>query len=69
MRLDVCVNELTPFGPFAAIIKGKHPLTAMAQKKVCPQDERADLLGTNVLLVNRHCFAEGFVSFRTLRGV
>ena len=26
MRLNVCVDEIAPFGPFAAIIKGKNTL-------------------------------------------
>ena len=47
----------------------KHSLTAMAQKEVCPRDEIADPLCMVVLLIYRHDFAEGFVSFRTLCGV
>ena len=45
------------------------PLTAMAQKEVCPRDEIADPPGTNVFPVDRNGFAEGFVSFRKLCGV
>ena len=41
----------------------------MAQKEVCPRDEIVDPLGTTVLPIDRHGFAEGFVPFRTLRGV
>ena len=49
--------------------KAKHSLTMMAQKEVCPRDEIADPSGTAVLSFDRHGFAEGFVSFRTLCGV
>ena len=70
MLLDVFVNGMARFGPYAAVVKkGKHSLTAMAQKEVCPRDEIADPLGTAVLPIHKHCFAEGFVSFRTLCGV
>ena len=69
MQLNVHVNGMVPFGPFAAIIKGKIPLTSMAQKEVCPRDGIADPSGTNVLPTDRHGFAEDFVSFRTLCGV
>ena len=53
------------FGPFAAVIKAraKHPLTALAQKEVCPRDEIADPPSTNVFPVDRHGFAEGVMSF------
>ena len=69
MRSNVCVNEMTLFGPFAAFSKAKHYLTAMAKEKVCPRDEIADPPGTPVLLIDIHGFAEGFVCFRTLCGV
>ena len=49
--------------------KAKHSLSAMAQKEVCPRDEIAGPLGTVVLPIGRHGFAEGLVSFRTLCGV
>ena len=41
----------------------------MAQKEVCPRDEIAYPPGTVVLPIDRHGFAEGFTSFRTLCGV
>ena len=69
MRLNVCVNELELFGPYELLSKAKHSLTAMAQKEVCPRDEIADPPGTAVLPIDRHGFAGGFVSFRTLCGV
>ena len=56
-------------GHLQLLSKAKHPLTVMAQNEVCPRDEIAGLPGTNVLSVDRHCFAEGFVYFRTLCGV
>ena len=49
--------------------KAKHSFTVMAKKKVCPRDEIADPPGTAVLHIDRHGFAEGVVSFRTLCGV
>ena len=49
--------------------RAKHSSTAMAHKEVCPRDEIANPPGTNVLLIDRHGFAEGFESFRTLCGV
>ena len=57
------------FGPYNAVAKGKNSLTAMAQTEVYPRDEIADPPGTAVLPIDRHGFAEGFVSFRTLCGV
>ena len=71
MRLNACVNEMGPFGPSKAIIKGKTPFTlaAMAQKEICLRDEIADPPGTNMLPIDRHGFAEDFVYFRTLCGV
>ena len=47
----------------------EHPLAAMAQNEVCPQDEIADPLGMNVFSIDRHGFAEVFVLFRTPCGV
>ena len=47
----------------------KHSLIAMAQNDVCPRDEIADPPGMNVFLIDRHGFADGFVSFRTLCSV
>ena len=53
-------------GHIQLLSRAKHSLTAIAQKEVCPRDEIADPPGTNVLLIDRHGFTEGFVSFRTL---
>ena len=47
----------------------KHSLIAMAQNDVCPRDEIADAPGMNVFLIDRHGFADCFVSFRTLCSV
>ena len=56
-------------GQMQLLSKTKHSLTTMAQKEVCPRDEIADPPSTAVLPIDRHSFAEGFVSFRTLCGV
>ena len=56
-------------GHMQLLSKAKHYLTPMAQKEVCPRDEIAHPPGTAVLPFDRHGFAEGFVSFRTLGGV
>ena len=69
MRLNVCIKEMAPFGPFAAIIKGKTPFDSDAIKEVYPRDEIVDPPGTNVFPIDRDNFAEGFVYFRTLFGV
>ena len=50
-------------------VKGKHSLTAMAKKEVCPRDEIADPPGTANIPIDRHGFTEGLVPFRTLCGV
>ena len=70
MRLNLCVNEIALFGPYAAVVKGKTFFNSDGSKgEVCPRDEIADPPSTNVLFIDRHGFAEGFVSFRTLCGV
>ena len=56
-------------GHIQLVSRAKHSLTVMAQKEVCLQDEIADPPGTTVVHIDRHGFAEGFVSFRTLCGV
>ena len=53
-------------GHLQLISRAKHPLSAMAQKEVCPRDETAGPPVTNVLPIDRYDFAEGCVSFRTL---
>ena len=57
------------FWVVGGLSKAKHFLTAMSQKKVCPQDEIADPPGTAVVPTDRHGFAEGLVSFCTLCSV
>ena len=54
MRLNVCVNNMALFGPY--VLKGK-------------TDEIEDPPGMAVLPIDRHGFAEGFASFRTLCSV
>ena len=46
--------------------RAKYSLTAMAKKEVCPRDEIADQPGTASIPIDKHAFAEGLVSFRTL---
>ena len=55
MRLNVCVNEMAPFGPFAAFIEGCITLfTVVAEMEVSPQGEMADPRGKEVFTVERH---------------
>ena len=56
MGLNVCVNEMAPFGPFAAVLflRANWPLTAMARKNNCLRDERGDPRGTKVFPIERH---------------
>ena len=56
-------------GYLQLLSKAKHYFTVMAKKEVCPRDEIADPSGTAMLLIDRHGFAEGLVSFRTLCGL
>ena len=56
-------------GHLQPLSKAEHSLTATAKKEVCPRDEIVDPLGTAVLPIDIHGFAEGLVSFRTLCGV
>ena len=53
-------NEMAPFGPCAAFIKGF---------EVSPQEEMANLQGMKVFAVERHGLLEDFAPFRTLCGV
>ena len=69
MRLNVCVNEMALFWPRAAVVKSKTFFDSDGSKEVCTRDEIVDPPGTTVLPNDRHGFAEGFVSFRTLCGV
>ena len=53
-------------GHLQLLSKAKHSLTSMAKKEVCPRDEISDPSGTAVLPIDRHGFAEGLVSIRTV---
>ena len=67
MQLNICVNAMAPFGPYAVDVKGKQPLPAIAQNKVCPGDEMAHSPGTNVFSIERHVFVrkgDGLLSYR-----
>ena len=56
-------------GHLQLLPKAKHSLTAMAKNEVCPRDEIPDPPETVNIPFDRHGFAEGLVSFRTLCGV
>ena len=62
MRLNVCVNEIGLSGPYAAAVKGKTLFISDGSKGGLLTKPSADLT------IDRHGFAEGFVSFRTLCG-
>ena len=61
--------KLRYLGHLQLLSKAKHSFIVVAKKEVCPRDEITDPLGTAVLLIDIHGFAEGLVSFRTLCGV
>ena len=69
MRLNVCVNEMAPFGPFAAIVKGCITLTVVVEMDASPQDEMANPQGMKMFAFERHGLPKDFVCFRTLCGV
>ena len=56
--------KLRYMGHMQLLSKAKYSLLAKAQKEVCPRYEIADPPGTAVLPIDRHDFAEGFMSFR-----
>ena len=64
MRSNVCVNEMAPFGPFAAFVKGKTFFDSHGEKGGLPT--RRDSGPTRYGCAG---FAEGLKSFRTLCGV
>ena len=67
MRLNVCFNEMVPFGPFpSSITKGKTPFDSDGSKGGLPMKQDVDPLGTNVFLIDKHGFTEGLVSFYKL---
>ena len=66
MRLNVCLNEMTLFGPFAALSKA---VAAMAELEVSPQEEMANPQGMKVFAVERPGLPEDFMSFPALCGV
>ena len=59
---------MVPFGPFAAIIKGKTPFDSGGSKASLPTRRDSGPPRTNILPIDRRGFAEGFVFFRTLYG-
>ena len=70
MRLNVYFNEMAPFGPFEAFIKGCVALmTGMAEMLVSSQEEMVNRQGMKMFAVERHGLPEDFVYFRVLCGV
>ena len=57
MRSNVCVNEMVPLGPYAAVVKGKIFFDNNGSKVVFfPRDEITDPPSTTVLPIDRHGF-------------
>ena len=54
MRLNVCFNEMAPFGPFAVFIKGRSTYGRMAKIEVNPQEEMANPQDMKEFAVKRH---------------
>ena len=69
MRLNVCFNEMAPFGPFASFIKGCNTYDRDGKNGVSPQDDMAHPQGMKMLTAERHVLHEDFVYFRALCGV
>ena len=68
MRLNVCFNEMAPFGPFASFIRALVLMTGMAEVEVSPQEEMANPQDMKVFVLERHELPEDLVSFRALCG-
>ena len=66
MRLNVCFNEMVPFGPLPALSRD---VAVMAEMEVSPQEKIANPQGMKVFAVGRYGIPEDFVPFRGLRGV
>ena len=68
MRLNVCFNEMTPFGPLSTFIKGC-TVAVMGEMEVRPQEEMANPQGMKAFAVERHGLPEDFAPLRALCGV
>ena len=68
MRLNVCFNEMAPFGSFATLIKG---CCSYGRNGGQPTrgEEMASPQGMEVFVVERHVLPEDFVYFPALCGV
>ena len=70
MRLNVCFNDMAPFGPCAAFVEGFSTLhREMAEMEVRPQEEMANSQCMTVFAVERHWLPEDFMSIHALCGV
>ena len=66
MWFNVCVNDMVPFGPFAAFIKGCITFYSSDRNEVNPQDNMAKPQGVKVFTVERYGLPEDFVHIRFL---
>ena len=69
MRVNVCVNEMAPFGPFAALSRAVAPMTGMAEMEASPQKKMSNPQCMERFAVERHGLPEDFVFFHALCGV
>ena len=65
MRLNVCFNEMTLFGPFAALLKG----CSSYGRNGGQQEKMGNPQGMKVFAVKRPGLPEDFVYFHALCGV
>ena len=69
MRLNAFVNEMAPYRPFVAFIKGCITFHSGGKMEVGPQEGMAKPQGMKVFAVERDGLPKDFVYFRTLCGV
>ena len=70
IRLNVCVNKMAPFGPCAAIIKGKILFDSnCSQGGLSRRRDSRPTRYERVPSLRYMDFPEGAISFRTLCGV
>ena len=63
MWLNVCFNEMAPFGPLQLISRA---VALMAEMEVSPEEEMANSVGMKVFAVERHGLPGDFLSFPAL---
>ena len=66
MRLNACFNEMVPFRPFAALLKG---CSSYGRNGGQPKEEVTNPQGMKVFAVERPGLPEDFLSFPALCGV